>query len=103
VPQFIPMAFIHTRQQALLAAVLIGLMGAWRTRPASKLAATFALSMRGGDVLGSWIYGLSPKYGFQYCVIAITVTYALILPVIPFTPNNSPPLPMEKRTRKRKL
>ena len=49
------------------------------------LAATFALSMRGEDVLGSWIYCLSPKYGFQYCVIAITVTYALILPVIPFT------------------
>lgn len=51
------------------------------------VAATFALSMRGGDVLGSWIYGLSPKYGFQYCVIAITVTYALILPVIPFIPK----------------
>jgi hypothetical protein len=24
---------------------------------------------------------------FQYCVIAITVTYALILPVIPFIPK----------------
>jgi len=51
------------------------------------IAATFALSMRGGDLLGSWIYGLSPTYGFQYCVIAITVTYALILPVIPFIPK----------------
>jgi hypothetical protein len=51
------------------------------------IAATFALSMRGGDVVGSWIYGLSPKYGFHYCVLAITVTYALILPVIPFIPK----------------
>jgi MFS family permease len=104
VPQFVPMAFIHTGQQALLAAVLIGLMGglanaacidiAIRACPPGlqgtlmmMVAATFALSMRGGDVLGSWIYGLSPKYGFQYCVIAITVTYALILPVIPFIPK----------------
>jgi MFS family permease len=104
VPQFVPMAFIHTGQQALLAAVLIGLMGglanaacidiAIRACPPGlqgtlmmMIAATFALSMRGGDVLGSWIYGLSPKYGFQYCVIAITVTYALILPVIPFIPK----------------
>ena len=104
VPQFIPMALIHTGQQALVAAVLIGLMGglanaacidiAMRACPPGlqgtlmmMIAATFALSMRGGDVLGSWIYGLSPKYGFQYCVIAITVTYALILPVIPFIPK----------------
>jgi len=104
VPQFIPMAFIHTGQQALLAAVLIGLMGglanaacidiAIRACPPGLqgtlmmiIAATFAISMRAGDVLGSWIYGLSPKYGFQYCVIAITVTYALILPVIPLIPK----------------
>ena len=105
VPQFIPMAFIHTGQQALLAAVLIGLMGglanaacidiAIRACPPGlqgtlmmMISATFWLSMRGGDVLGSWLYGLSPKYGFQYCVIAITVTYALILPVIPFIPKH---------------
>jgi MFS family permease len=105
VPQFIPMAFIRSGQQALLAAVLIGLMGglanaacidiAIRACPPGLqgtlmmiIAATFALSMRGGDVVGSWIYGLSPKYGFQYCVIAITVTYALILPVIPFIPKH---------------
>ncbi len=104
VPQFIPMAFIHTGQQALLAAVLIGLMGglanaacidiAIRACPPGLqgtlmmiIAATFALSMRAGDVLGSWIYGLSPKYGFQYCVIAITVSYALILPAIPLIPK----------------
>jgi len=104
VPQFIPMAFIHSGHQALLAAVLIGLMGgmanvacidiAIRACPPGlqgtlmmMIAGTFAISSRGGDVFGSWIYGLNPKYGFQYCVAAITVTYALILPVIAFLPK----------------
>jgi len=54
----------------------------------TALVGLFAFSMRGGDVLGSWIYSLSPMYGFQYCVIAITVTYALILPVITFIPTH---------------
>lgn len=104
IPQFIPMAFIQTGQQALLAAVPIGLMGgmanvacidiAMRACPPGLqgtlmmiIASTFALSMRGGDVLGTWLYGLSPVYGFQYCVVAITLTYALILPVISFLPQ----------------
>jgi hypothetical protein len=104
VPQFIPMAFVHTGRQALLTAVLIGLLGglanaacidiAIRACPPGlqgtlmmMIAACFALSSRGGDVLGSWIYALNPEYGFQYCVIAITVTYALILAVIPFVPK----------------
>ncbi len=104
VPQFIPMAFVHSGRDALLMAVAIGLMGgmanaacidiAIRACPPGlqgtlmmMIAATFALSSRGGDVVGSWLYGLSPQYGFQYCVIAITVTYALILAVIPFIPK----------------
>jgi hypothetical protein len=104
IPQFIPMAFIHTGGQALMAAVFIGLMGgmanaacidiAIRACPPGlqgtlmmMIAATFALSMRAGDVVGSWIYGLSPNSGFDDCVIAITVTYALILAVIPFLPR----------------
>jgi hypothetical protein len=105
IPQFVPMAFIQTGEQALLAAVFIGLMGgmanvacidiAMRACPPGLqgtlmmiIAATFALSMRGGDVLGTWIYGSSPAHGFQYCVLAITVSYALILPVIPFLPQH---------------
>jgi MFS family permease len=104
VPQFIPMAFIQSGHQAVAAAVWIGLMGglanvacidiAIRACPPGLqgtlmmiIAATFPLSSRGGDVVGSWLYGLSPKYGFQYCVAAITLTYALILPVIPFIPK----------------
>jgi len=42
VPQFIPMAFIHTRQQALLAAVLIGLMGGLAN--AACIAISYALA-----------------------------------------------------------
>lgn len=104
IPQFVPMAFIQNGQQALLAAVPIGLMGgmanvacidiAMRACPPGLqgtlmmiISATFALSMRGGDVVGTWIYGLSPTHGFQYCVLAITLSYALILPVIPFLPR----------------
>jgi hypothetical protein len=94
----------HSGREALLTAVLIGLLGglanaacidiAIRACPPGlqgtlmmMIAACFALSSRGGDVLGSWIYGLNPEYGFQYCVIAITVTYASILAVIPFVPK----------------
>ena len=66
------------------------------------IAACFALSSRGGDVLGSWIYGLNSEYGFSYCVIAITVTYALILAVIPFVPKTIPRRPMGNRTPEEK-
>jgi hypothetical protein len=48
----------------------------------------FYLSYRIGDLLGSKIYGLSPQYGFVYCVIAITVVYAAILPVLLFVPRH---------------
>ena len=104
VPEFIPMAFIHTGNQALWAAALMGLLGGlanvacidigMRACPPGLqgtmmmiIAATFYISSRGGDVFGSWIYGLSPEYGFLYCVIAVTVTYALIVLVIPFIPK----------------
>jgi MFS family permease len=104
VPEFVPMAFIRTGNQALWAAVIIGLLGgmanaavmdiAIRACPPGLqgtlmmiVAALFPLSSRGGDVFGSWLYGLSPTYGFQYCVAAITVVYALILPLIPLLPK----------------
>ncbi len=47
-----------------------------------------ALSARAGDLLGSWIYNSSPMHGFTYCVIATTVVYALILPLIPLAPKH---------------
>jgi len=30
---------------------------------------------------------LSPTHGFLYCVVAITITYAIILPLIPLLPK----------------
>ena len=45
------------------------------------------LSGRGGDLLGSQIYNSSPTHGFLYCVIATTVVYALILPLILLVPK----------------
>ncbi|WP_109485956.1 MFS transporter [Occallatibacter savannae] len=104
VPQFIPMAFIHTGGQALVAAFLIGLLGglgnsavidmAIRACPAGLqgtlmmiVMSLYPLSSRMGDVLGSWLFGLSPTHGFQYCVVAITCVYALILPLIPLLPK----------------
>jgi len=47
----------------------------------------YPFSSRVGDVFGSWLFGLSPTHGFLYCVVAITITYAIILPLIPLLPK----------------
>ena len=47
-----------------------------------------ALSARGGDRLGTWIYSAGKENGFLYCVIATTAVYALILPLILIVPKN---------------
>jgi hypothetical protein len=104
VPAIIPLAFIHSGDQALLLAIPMGLMGglasaayydlAMRSCPAG-LQGTFmmltvgiyVLSLRGSDLLGSWIYANSSVHGFLYCVIATTATTALILSVIPLIPK----------------
>ena len=104
-PQFIPMAFIHTGNQALVAAVFIGLMGGMGNAVVVDIAiracppglhgtlmmivmSLYPFSSRVGDVFGSWLFGLSPTHGFLYCVVAITITYALILPLIPLLPKH---------------
>ncbi len=104
VPQMIPLAFIHSGKLALVLAVPIGLMGgiaaaayydlAMRSCPPGLQGAlmmlvdgVFILSYRGGDLLGSKIYSSSPAHGFLYCVIATTVVYALILPMILLVPK----------------
>jgi hypothetical protein len=51
------------------------------------VTAGLMLAMRGGDLLGAKLYASSPSNGFLYCVIATTVVYALILPVIPWIPK----------------
>jgi Na+/melibiose symporter-like transporter len=104
VPQMIPLALIHSANLALALAVPIGLMGGIATAAYFDLAmrscppglqgtlmmlvdGVFYLSARGGDLLGSRIYNSSPANGFLYCVIATTIVYALILPVILLVPR----------------
>jgi MFS family permease len=104
VPQMIPLAFIHTGNEALVLAVPMGLMGgiaagaiydlAMRSCPPGLQGTLMMmvdgmnqLSYRGGDVLGARIYASSPAHGFLYCVIATTVIYALILPVLLLIPR----------------
>lgn len=105
VPQMIPMALIHTAAQSLWAAVVIGMLGgliqaaiydlAMRSCPPglqgtlmTLLVAAYSLAVRLGDLVGVKIYALSPTYGFTYCVIAITVVYALMLPVLWLVPRH---------------
>lgn len=104
VPQMIPLALIHSATQALWLAAPIGAMGgiaaaalfdlAMRSCPPGMqgtlmmmVEAGNLLSTRGSDYLGSWIYRSSPTNGFLYCVIAITVVYASMLPVLRLIPR----------------
>jgi Na+/melibiose symporter-like transporter len=104
VPQMIPLAFVHSANLALALAVPIGLLGGIATAAYYDLAmrscppglqgtlmmlvdGVFYLSARGGDLLGSRIYNSSPTHGFLYCVIATTIVYALILPLILLVPK----------------
>ncbi len=103
IPQMVPLAFIHSAAGALIFAVPMGMMGgmvfaamndlAIRSCPPGLQGTTmmlidglYYLSWRLGDVLGAWIYGTDRIHGFQYCVIAITVVYALMLPVLLLIP-----------------
>jgi MFS family permease len=103
VPQMVPLLFIDTVTQALIAAVPIGLMGGLatgayldliiRSCPRGLQGTTFMMSnslyfavVRLGDVLGTNLYD---RYGgFTVCVITITVVYALILPALLLVPKH---------------
>lgn len=104
VPQMIPLALVHSANQALWLALPIGMMGgvaaaayydlAMRSCPPGlqgtlmmMVDGVFILSYRGGDVLGSHIYASSPAHGFLYCALATTAVYALILPVLLLIPK----------------
>lgn len=104
VPQMIPLLFVHSADTALILAIPIGLMAgmaqaayfdlAMRSCPPGLqgtlmmlVSAAFMLAMRGSDLLGAKLYASSTAHGFLYCVIATTVVYLLILPVIPLIPK----------------
>ena len=103
IPQMVPLLFINTVTQALIAAIPIGLMGGLatgayldliiRSCPRGLQGTTLMMSWslyyvvsRFGDVLGTHLYD---RYGgFTVCVIAITIVYALILPVLLLVPKH---------------
>ncbi len=103
VPQMVPLLFIHTMTQALIAAVPIGLMGGLatgayldliiRSCPRGLQGTTLMMSsslyfivVRFGDILGTNLYD---RYGgFTVCVIAITAVYGLILPALLLVPKH---------------
>ena len=104
IPQMVPLALIHSANLALVMAVPIGLMGGVATAAYFDLAmrscppglqgtlmmmvdGVYLLAARGGDILGSKIYSISPAHGFLHCVIATTALYALILPLLLLIPK----------------
>jgi len=102
VPQMVPLLFIHSTAGALVAAIPAGLMGGVATAAYLDLIIRSCppglqgtmLMMAGGlnvvvarfgDVLGTNLFDYYG--GFAACVIAITVVYALILPVFLLVPK----------------
>jgi len=105
VPQMIPLALVHSPESAMWLAAPIGLMGGVATAAYTDLAirscpsglqgtlmmavdAVLVVSARFGDRLGSAIYDANPVRGFLYCVIATTMVYALILPIVFLVPKH---------------
>lgn len=103
IPQMIPLVFIHSLSGALVVAVPIGLMGGVATAAyldliirscppglqGTTLMMSFSLaviSVRFGDRLGTAIFHRTGD--FEACVIAITLVYALILPVLLLIPKD---------------
>ena len=102
VPQMVPLLLINSIPGALIAAGVIGLLGGIasaayidlliRSCPPGLQGTVMMMSVslyyiaaRFGDVLGTNLY--DRYHGFTVCVIAITVVYALILPVLLLVPN----------------
>ena len=102
VPQMVPLAFIHTVIGSYGAAMFMGLTGGVcsaafldlviRSSPPGLQGtvmmlywALYYIAQRFGDVLGSALY--DHYRNFNACVIAITVVYALILPVLLLVPR----------------
>ena len=50
--------------------------------------AVLVISLRFGDRLGAAIYDANPARGFLHCVIATTLVYSLILPLVLVIPKH---------------
>ncbi|HEX3699791.1 MAG TPA: MFS transporter [Phenylobacterium sp.] len=116
IPQFVPLYLIHSVDGAMWVAAYIGLTGGLATsayidllmRSAPRAlqgtimmaaGSLYWVAIRFGDVLGTNLYDRAHSFGA--CVIAVTLTYALILPVILTVPRRlistreGEPLPLE--------
>jgi hypothetical protein len=102
VPQMVPLLLINSIPGALLAAGVIGLLGGVSSAAYIDLlirscprglqgtvmmmsGSLFYIASRFGDVLGTNLY--DRYHGFTVCVVAITIVYALILPVLLLVPK----------------
>jgi predicted MFS family arabinose efflux permease len=103
IPQMLPLLWVHSPTEALIAAVPVGLVGGFayaayidlaiRASPVGLQATmmmlvattTFFVAGRFGDLWGTILY--EHAGGFTTAVLATTLIYALILPVLPFAPK----------------
>jgi MFS family permease len=103
VPQMLPLLFVHTAEGALIAAVPMSLMGGFASAAYIDLAirscpkglqgtmmmlvggTAYFVALRLGDVFGTDIY--DHHGGFVMTVVASTIVYALMLPVLLLAPR----------------
>jgi hypothetical protein len=103
-PAAVPLLLIHSSASALMWAVPIGLVNGFaftaywdlsmRSCPPGLqgalmmlVAGMYELAYRGSDFLGTKLYASSTAHGFLYCVVAGTVTSALMLAVLRLIPK----------------
>ena len=104
VPQVLPIVFAHSAAAALWLAVPIGMMGglvwagiydlAMRSCPPGLqgtlmmgVSGCNALGVRGGDLLGAYIYGRNPEHGIAIAAALTAFFYAGIVPLIRWVPR----------------
>ncbi len=103
VPQYVPFLFIHNVNDALIAAVVMGVLGgigqaayvdlAIRSCPKGLqgtmmmlLIAMYWIPYRVGDIWGGYLY--HKQGGFHAAIIATICVYALILPMLLLVPKH---------------
>lgn len=103
VVQMVPLLFVRTPTEALVAAALLGLIGGLGQAAFTDLAiracprglqgtmmmmfiAMYYVSLRFGDLFGAWLY--DQKGGFQTAIVATVLTYLSILPMLLLVPKH---------------
>ncbi len=101
-PQMLPLLLAHSANEVLIAAVAVGFLGGVATAAYMDLLiracpkglegtmmmmawSMYAISVNFGNLWGTSLY---EHHGFTACVIATTLVYALILPIILLIPRS---------------